>query len=195
MKAPLANLWPLLLVLCAAPAWAEWQLVGETSSLSFVSLKNVDVAEAHRFTELSGSVADDGAFELDIRAASVDTKIPIRDERVAEHVLAAGEYPFARVSGRVEAPALDRLAVGESVGLEVTAELQFRGGVTPLAVPVQVSKVADGALQVVSQAPILLSARTLGVAEGVDALREIAGLESISMAVPVYFSLRFERCD
>ncbi len=190
-----SQFWPLLLALGAPAAWADWQLAGEQSSLGFVSLKNVDVAEAHRFTGLSGWIADDGDFRLTIDAASVDTKIPIRDERMREHVLNAAEYPYAKVEGSIDGSLLDDLAVGQTARLEVRAELRFRGQATPLAVTVQVSRAAEEALQVVSVAPILLSARTLGIVDGVEALREIAGLESISMAVPVYFSLRFERCD
>ncbi len=186
-------IWLSLMVLSAPAAPADWALDDAQSSLSFVSLKNVDVAEAHRFTGLSGTIAADGAFELAIRADSVDTKIPIRDERLREHVLQADRYPFARVRGRVDMGPVEGLEVGAATELEVRAELQLRDQVTPLAIPVQVSRVAGDALQAVSLAPILLSAGTLGVADGVEALREIAGLESISLAVPVYFSLRFER--
>ena len=185
--------WPLLMVLAAPAAMADWQLVADQSSLSFVSVKNVDIAEAHRFTELSGSIGADGSFQLMVKADSVDTRIPIRDERLREQLLNSGEFPFARASGRIDWGAFADLRVGETTRVELQAELEFLGRSSPLAIQVQVSCVAENALQVVSLAPILLSARTLGVADGVEALRAIAGLQSISMAVPVYFSLRFER--
>ncbi len=184
----------LLLVAASVPA-ADWHLANDQSSLGFISLKNVDVAEAHRFTELAGSIDAGGAFQLTIAAASVDTKIPIRDERMREHVLDAPEYPVARARGRADPAAFAELKNGETASTEVRAELDFRGQKTPLAVQVQISRVGEDALQVTSLAPILLNAQTLGVADGVEALREIAGLQSISMAVPVYFSLRFERAD
>lgn len=185
----------VLLTLAAPVAAADWHLANDQSSLGFVSLKNVDVAEAHRFTELAGSIDAGGAFQLTIAAASVDTKIPIRDERMREHVLDAAEYPVARVRGQADPASFAELKVGETTTAEVRAELDFRGRKTPLVVEARVSRVAEDALQVVSLAPILLNARALGVADGVEALREIAALESISMAVPVYFSLRFERAD
>lgn len=185
----------LLLTLAAPLVAADWHLANDQSSLGFVSLKNVDVAEAHRFTELAGSLDAGGAFQLTIAAASVDTKIPIRDERMREHVLDAAEYPVARVRGQADPAAFAELKDGEATTTEVRAELDFRGHKTPLAVQVQVSRVGADALQVTSLAPILLNAQALGVADGVEALREIAGLQSISMAIPVYFTLRFERAD
>lgn len=187
--------WLLPILISAPAAAADWHLASDQSSLGFMSLKNVDLAEAHRFTQMAGSIDSGGTFQLTIDAGSVDTSIPIRDERMREHVLAAQEYPVARVRGQADPASIAGLEDGEASTMEIRAELDFRGRTVPLAVRVQVSRVGENALQVVSVAPILLSAEALGVADGIETLREIAGLQSISMAVPVYFSLRFERID
>jgi len=44
---------------------------------------------------------------------------------------------------------------------------------------------------VVSERPVVISATQFGLAEGVESLRKIAGLPSISVAVPVSFVLSF----
>ena len=41
--------------------------------------------------------------------------------------------------------------------------------------------------------PVIVSAGDFGLAEGIEKLREIAGLPAIATAVPVYFNLVFER--
>ena len=41
--------------------------------------------------------------------------------------------------------------------------------------------------------PIIISADQFGLKDGVEALREIAGLNNISLAVPVTFSVLFTR--
>lgn len=186
----------LFLVACLATApvyGVDWALDGENSRLSFVTVKNVDIAEAHQFGGLKGSVSGEGQINLQIVLDSIDTKIPIRDERIREHVLGTAEFPLARVTGQVDWSAVGELGVGQSLSTEIRIEFEFRGSKTPFLTQVQVSAVDENILQAVSSSPVLVNARTLGVAEGVEKLREIAGLTSISMAVPVYFSLRFER--
>ena len=63
----------------ATQAVADWQLEPSPSSLSFVSIKNNVIAEAHTFTKLSGSVDQIGAAHIDIDLNSVETLIPIRN--------------------------------------------------------------------------------------------------------------------
>lgn len=184
-------LFALLTLACQPSAAGSWELDAEQSALSFVSLKNVDVAEAHHFNQLSGSLDDDGQFELVIDLDSVDTAVPIRDERMREHVF-AGESR-AVVRGAVDVTLLTDLGVGRSTSAEVRGELSFRGSTTPLVARVRISAIDGRQLQVVSTDPILVSARTLGVADGVEKLRELAALKSISMAVPVYLSLTWRQ--
>ena len=174
---------------------AEWALDSENSTVSFVSLKNVDVAEAHRFASISGGISGMGRLNLEIALDSVDTRIPIRDERMREHLFTTQEFPTAEISGQLDWQTYADLEPGQSLDTEVRIELNFRGATTPFLATVQVSALNGQVIQAVSSAPILVSARSLGVADGVEKLREIAGLQSISMAVPVYFSLRFRQAS
>jgi hypothetical protein len=50
---------------------------------------------------------------------------------------------------------------------------------------VLVTRLADGALQVVISDPVLINAADFGLDAGFEMLREVAGLKSISTAVPV----------
>jgi len=63
---------------------ADWTLDSDQSSLHFVSIKNGTTAETHRFAELEGKAADSGKVTVVVHLISVDTKIPIRDERMQE---------------------------------------------------------------------------------------------------------------
>jgi hypothetical protein len=54
-----------------------------------------------------------------------------------------------------------------------------------------ITRTSESGLLVVSKQPVVISAAQFGLAEGVDSLREIAGLPSISVAVPVSFVLSF----
>ncbi len=169
---------------------ADWQVDGSASSLSFVSTKNVDVAEAHQFTRVSGSLQGDGSFVLEIDLKSLDTKIPIRNDRIHEHLL--DDAAAASVTGKVDPALLGDIGVGESQQLDLAAELNLLGTSTPLATKVSVTA-SEGSLQVVSVEPVLLNMRVLGLGNGIEKLREIAGLTSISVAVPVSFNVLLRR--
>ncbi|PTB84854.1 YceI family protein, partial [Pseudidiomarina aestuarii] len=75
-----------LLSMGIATAHADtWRINADSSVLNFVSVKNETVAETHRFTDLSGAVTD-GKLEVSIPVASIDTQIPIRNERMLKHI-------------------------------------------------------------------------------------------------------------
>ncbi len=52
----LPRLLPALLLALCLPAHANWHLDGESSRLSFITGKNGDTAEVHRFLVLHGTV-------------------------------------------------------------------------------------------------------------------------------------------
>ena len=76
------NKWLILCVFIAPTCVADWVLDSENSHLSFVSIKNGVVAEVHRFDTLRGGVNDNGTAALKIGLASVETNIPIRNDRI-----------------------------------------------------------------------------------------------------------------
>ncbi len=183
-------LWAAAL-LCASPLCAaDWEIDETASSLSFVSTKNVDVAESHRFTAVSGSLANDGRFVLNIDLKSLDTQIPIRNDRIHEHVFGGAE--MATVTGQVDLAVLADIGVGQSQAVKLPAELNLLGVTTPLLANVQISA-EENRLTVNSTQPVLLNMRVLGLGNGIEKLREIAGLTSISMAVPAYFTITLRR--
>ena len=51
----------------------------------------------------------------------------------------------------------------------------------------------DSTLLVATRKPVVVNAPAFNLTDGVEALRAIAGLPNISLAVPVSFVLEFER--
>jgi hypothetical protein len=180
-----------LLILQALPAQADWRLDNSGSQLSFVSTKATDVAEVHTFRELSGSVGTDGHARVVIQLASVDTLIPIRDERMRELLFQTELFPTATVDARLDIARLQRMAVSTSEVL--TTEILLNMGETqlPMTAELLVTRIAPERVLVATLKPIVVNAGAVALADGVEALREIAGLPSISKAVPVTFVLQF----
>jgi|TARA_B110000196_G_C21048568_1_gene616147 polyisoprenoid-binding protein YceI len=181
-----------LLASCmATPTSASWTLDGSNSTLSFISTKAINVAEVHSFGALAGSVNDAGEVEITIDLTSVDTGIEIRDDRMQEMLFDTASFSSAVITTSVDMGLLSELAMGESSAASVGGELALHGHTVPLTFDVLITRTSESGLLVVSKQPVVISAAQFGLAEGVDSLREIAGLPSISVAVPVSFVLSF----
>ncbi|MEE4330001.1 MAG: YceI family protein, partial [Wenzhouxiangella sp.] len=178
------------LSLIAVPsALAGWTVDNDHSRLSFVSVKAGSVAEVHHFGQLAGALEDDGSFRVEIDLASVETLIQIRNERMREMLFETGTFPTASLSSQIDLDAVRALEVGEQTEVVSEAELDLHGQKTNLTIRAVVARLASDRLLVTSAQPLTLNADMLGLSEGVEKLREVAGLSSISPAVPVTFRL------
>lgn len=182
----------LFALLTSAHAAAQWALAADDSSLSFISVKAEHIAEVHSFTRLSGEIDGGGEAVVSIDLTSVQTGIDIRNERMQSMLFNTDMYPRAQVSADVDIAALSSMAVGESSVVEVPLAINLHGEVLTLSAPLRVSHVQEG-LRVDTLAPIIVNADAFALVEGIESLREIAGLPSIGRSVPVSFSLLFSQ--
>lgn len=180
----------------AAPTSApsgDWSLQAADSQLSFVSIKNNAITEVHRFNDLSGSVSADGMASLSIELDSVDTGIEIRDQRMREMLFETGLHPQAQVSMKVDPQLVSGLKAGEFERLETSATLALHGLSVSVPVVLRVSRLDAHHWLVTSEQPVVVNASAFNLLEGLDKLREIAGLQAIGGGAPVTFALLFKR--
>lgn len=181
------------IALASPTAFATWTLDSGSSELSFVSIKAVDIAEVHRFAELSGRISDRGKAVVTVTMSSVKTGIDIRDERLRDILFETGKYPYATIRTKIESDLIEDLGVGESARLDVQLSIELHGGEMPLDASVIVLRLNDDTLTVASAAPVVINAKEYELAEGIESLRELANLPSIGNAVPVSFFLTFKQ--
>ncbi|MEO0438237.1 MAG: YceI family protein [Pseudomonadota bacterium] len=181
---------PFFLLIGSAAATAGWELDSERSSVQFLSVKNAMIAELHHFKSLTGGVNDEGAAQIVIDLDSVETLIPIRNERLRKMLFETIQFPAATL--QVDVPdTLTGLAAGETAQLALPVTVEFHGKSKSYDAQLQATKLADGSLEVSVLEPLVVYADDFELAEGILALKEIAGLTSISTAVPVTARLRF----
>ena len=172
---------------------ADWQLDPAASDLYFMSIKATHVGEVHSFDTLSGKVDEKGAASLTIDLASVATLIPIRDQRMRDMLFQVDRYPTATVAAQIELDTLVTMPTGSEIDIELEADLKFKGKTSQIMTKVKVSKLNEQKITVRTIAPVVLSAGQLQVTEGLEKLREIAGLPNISFTIPVTFNLTLTR--
>jgi polyisoprenoid-binding protein YceI len=177
-------------MLAAAQAAAQWELDSESSSINFISVKNSAIAETHSFASLVGYIGKSGNVQVSIDLNSVETLIPIRNERVRKLLFETADFPNATVAANVDPAVLAAVTEGGTVSTEIPVKLGLHGMEQKLTVAVTVFS-DGGSLRVMSSRPLILSASDFGLAGGIEALREVAGLTSISTAVPVTLNLHF----
>ncbi len=186
----------LLIVLTTVTATpnllAHWTLNNDFSQLSFVTVKAGSVGEVHKFKSLTGTLTDKGALSVNIQLASVDTLIPIRDERMQEFLFETSLFPTATFTASLDMEGINQLQVGASSVLEVTGVLAIKETELPLTIQVVATQVESRRVLVNSLQPIIVNADAFGLSQGVEKLRELAGLPSISPAVPISFFLTFD---
>ena len=162
-----------------------WTLSDE-SRISLTSTKNGLVSETHSLAAIKGEVSAAGKVELALDLRAIETNIPIRNERMQTWLFS--DEPVAKLSANVEAA----LSAKETAfTIDQTLTLEANGNTVMLDVPLTVVREGNAAAKVAGQ--LVIDVADFGYAPGIEKLREIAGLKSISTEVPVDVKLVFVR--
>ena len=182
-----------LLGICASLAGstvladAPWQLDVTQSELGLTSTKNSQISERHTLRFSSGSVSTEGKARVEVDLGSIETRIPIRNERMQKFLF--GAETSALVAVDLDPGLIGSLAVGEvrslSTSVVVSANKQ------EILLPIKLSAVAVDGSEVRVTGSGEFDVATLGYGPGIEMLREIAGLKSINLNVPIDFVLTF----
>ena len=179
------------LLIASATASAQWTLSNEASTLSFVTVKADHVAEVHTFDQLSGAIGEDGSVSIEIALASVNTLVPIRNERMQSMLFETDLFPRGNITSQINSDRIANMAIGSSEEMGLDFTLKLRDLSRTYNATVLVSRQEAGLIATTLK-PIIVSAESFDLVSGVEALREVAGLPSISRAVPVSFTVVFE---
>jgi polyisoprenoid-binding protein YceI len=182
------------IALLAGSAQAQWSLDNSASTLSFVTVKADHVGEVHTFDQLSGSIDDRGNVEIMVELASVNTLIDIRNERMQSMLFETNLFPRAMITGDVDLASFTEMSPGASITAQVEFELDIHGVSNSYNTELIVTRLVNGVVASTSK-PIIVTAASHGLVDGVEALREIAGLPSISRSVPVTFNVVFDESE
>jgi polyisoprenoid-binding protein YceI len=172
---------------------SAWTINSDASDLRFVTTKNTNVAEVQQFKHLSGQIDPAGKVTLVIDLASVETQIPIRNERLQSTLFEVAKFPTAQFEGNVDMKQVQALEAGASLDVEVAGKLGIHGQTQDANASLRVVRLKGDRLLVTTRAPILVNAAKYDMASGIEKLRELMGLPNIIGTVPVSFALVFQK--
>ena len=188
----LAKTLSLIALFASTSALAGWQLDNDASQVYFISIKKSAIGEIHHFTSVSGMLSDSGEANLDIDLASVETNIGIRNERMQKMLFETNLFPKASIKGKFDANRIRKLRAGDHFTVQQQASLELHGEKQMINTQIRVVKLTSQRVLVSTIKPIILNVGDYKLYQGVEKLKEVAGLPSIASAVPITFSLVFK---
>ena len=185
-KTLLSSMCALLLTLgVSLSAQASWYLDGESSRLSFITTHNANVSNIQRFLVLHGKVERNGRAHLRIEMDSVNSAVPLRDERMRDVLFDFKHFPEAQVTTQIDLQPINDLANGAQLELHLPVTVSLRGKQHTYEAQLLATRLDERRFQVVTLEPLMLQAEDFGLQPELEALRKIAGLSAISFSVPV----------
>ena len=175
----------LLLAGATLPAHADWYLDGESSRLSFISTKNANLSEVQRFLVLHGKVDAKGLAEVEVELESVNSGIPLRDERMRKELFEIQTYPEALITAQIDLRPINDLAPGAQLELRLPLTVNLHGKQHQYNAELLATRLDDRRFQVVTLEPLVINAEDFDLAPGLETLRKVADLSAISLSVPV----------
>lgn len=172
-------------------AQASWYLDGESSRLSFITTQNATVANKHRFLVLHGKVDRKGHAQLRIEMDSVNSAVPLRDERMRDQLFDFKHFPEAQITAQINLQPINELAPGAQVELRLPVTVSLRGKQHTYEAELLATRLDEQRFQVVTLEPLMLQAEDFGLQPELETLRKSAGLSAISFSVPVNAVLIF----
>jgi len=184
----------LALCLFSTATFANWNLNNELSRVSFVSVKKNTIGESHYFKKLNASISDAGKLKLEINLASVETLIPIRNERMQKFLFNTEMFPKLNLTSDLSSQ-LKNLKKGQSTILKTQADLALNGINKLISLEVLATQQANGDIIVASFMPVIIKPSDFNLTAGINKLQELAKLPSITHSVPVSFVLTLNKAN
>lgn len=160
---------------------------------SKVNQEKGSITEQSEFTTSAARLEKDGRFNMTVDLSSVKTNIDIRDQRLKDWVFEVVQFPEAKISGQLDAQAVNKLALGESLKLKQPLALEIHGQKLDIEADLLVQRNAADSISVATLSPVLLDVKQMDMVKGVGQLVEVMGLSSIVEQIPVSFSGEFKR--
>ncbi|WP_321396559.1 YceI family protein [Emcibacter sp.] len=181
----------VLLFSLTGPAQADWLLEEDNSHLSFGSIKKNTIGESNHFATVNSRISEAGEISLTIDLSSVETWVDIRNERIREFLFHTGMYPVATLAGQIDLAQFEELEIGENQLIETSLVLELHGQKKNVECELLVTRLGENRAMIVPHELIFLDAEDFDLLSGLKKLQELAGLPSISTAVPLSFYLTY----
>lgn len=177
---------------------ATWQLDNSQSTLNFNSTKlpqsisAVPITETSKFDHVTGTIDEKGNATFVVDLTSVDTNIPLRDDRLKEILFDVKKYPTATFTTQLNMDEITKDADMKPHQVDINGTLDFHGVQHAIKTQVTMQQIDSKTVRVTNNSPVTVNADQYNLSDGIKQLQDLMQLKSISAEVPVSFSLVFK---
>ncbi|GGM05025.1 YceI family protein [Pseudomonas asuensis] len=164
---------------------ADWQVDSSYSRVSFVTVKRGNKADVQYFSTVTGVIDQHGRARLALPYESLDNTLALQTERMREVLFKADQYPEAIITSQIDLSTWEQMPIGSIRQEKMDLELELNGQKQRLKADVSVTRIGETMVQVSTLQPVLVKAVDFSLTEGLDKLKEIASIPSITPEVPV----------
>lgn len=164
----------------------SWVLNSENSSIAITTIKNNQISEVSYFKSFSGNINQAGYLNISIDLNSLETNIPIRNERMAKHLFETDLYPTADIHTQLKPGDLD-------TGVHnITFDADLHGVSSILTAEFMVTEQLGNKV-ITLHKPLIINASSFALEQGITTLRKLAKLNAIANTVPLHLILTFQK--
>lgn len=179
----------LLLLSFQSYAADKFNLETDLSSVSFATIKKQFVVEPATISGLTGSLDEQGKFDIKVPVANVDTGVSIRNDRLNSLFFNAAVNPTIAINGQFALAAFEQ-EIGKAI---VPAAVTFYGKTKTFNFPVIIVKTKD-AISVSSYTPVIVRASDFGIpTDNLTKLAATVGGLALSDVIPLNINLVFKK--
>jgi len=168
-----------------------WSLDSENSTVSFISIKKGNIGESHIFSDVTGTIKESVA-NVTIKPDSIDSRVPIRNERMREFLFETDTYPTIDIRADVT-EILSKLSPGMSKLVSLPIQVSMHGASKEHLLEARVSMLSDSTMIVSTSTPLLVRAADYNMVDGIVKLASLVNNLPIAESIPVSFSLSFSQ--
>ncbi len=180
----------LLLLLINQPVLAEWTLNNNASRFNYFSLKNDDI-EVKSFSNMSGTISDQGKLILKIDLGSIDTNNSSENLLIQDLFLETKFFQEAELSLSLGSKLIDSLQLSKATQLPIKATFDLHGITQHIDLTLLITRLKHNFLLIKTYEPVLLKLTDFGFSDGIEKLRQIKDFKSITTTVPISLNLFF----
>ncbi len=186
----------LLLIFAATAVSADqhnehlWQLNNGLSKLSYGTIKKNSVGEVNHFRTLTGHIDKEGKVLVNIDLTSIETYIDIRNTRMIDYVFGK-DVTTATLTASVDLSKIHSLQTGAIAAMDIEGSLALFDNNIPIETTMKVAKLGENQFMALTDEMIMIKTESMGVKAGIDKLKALAKLDSITRVVPVSMHLVF----
>jgi len=187
------------LMACSGPSapvntveFGPWTLDNKASHINYTTIKQGDIAESNSFELFSGSVSPSGEAIVEIALNSLNTYIDTRDERMKAYVFKTEEFPSATITATLPMSTLKALTPGDRKRINNEITVSLAGVEENFDTNFMITPLGSGDVLVETYTPIIVHTDDFNLGGGVNKLKELAKLDSITPVVSVSFSLMYK---